>query len=244
MSSVESASRLWRPHPLLGIVVCIAASGLAYLVIDWAHPLVPMEDLPDMGPYPSAEMVARYNAAEYAFQTSNGAINCSILGALVGLLVGLVTSSRRCCGGVVACIAGVLAGAVGGYIAGYFTAGAIIKAAEQSLLQSVGYLSIAWGLIAACVCGVLACIHSKSQILSGIVIGIVVAILGALAYNMVASILFPMSNLVLITPKESGERLVWALSFGTALGLGVGLVFEVPSLWYPTADDKDLVNVA
>lgn len=240
MSTAEASARIWRPHPILGLLSCVLAAGLAYLVVERIYPVFAFEDLPEMGPYPSAELTAQYAAAEYAFQSSNGAVNCAILGALVGLFVGLFTSTNRVAGGIVGALAGVVAGAAGGYIAGYLSAAAVLKAAAQSLLQSVGYLSIPWGLIGAFVCGAIAALHNKSQILSALVIGIVVAVLGALAYNMITSILYPMSNLVLTTPKASNERLIWALSFGVALGLGVGLGFR--SAKPPVA--KDIVDVA
>lgn len=246
MPRIDSSPVAWRPSPILGILSCLFGAGLAYLVINQVHPIIPMEDLPDMGPYPSAELVAQYTAAEYAFQSSNSAINCTILGALVGVLVGLLTASNRVLGGLTGALAGAVAGGLGGYLGGLFAASAIVSAREQSLLQSVGFLSIAWGLIGFAVCGAMAAIHSKSQIPSALIIGIVAGILGALAYNMIASILYPISNLVLITPVTAGERLTWALSFGTTLGVGIGFAFRnaKSSSVLRDEDDKSFADVA
>lgn len=245
MPNTNTSPVAWRPSPIIGLLSCLIGAGLAYLVINQVHPIFPMEDLPEMGPYPSAELVAQYTAAEYAFQSSNSAMNCAILGAIVGVLVGLLTASNRVVGGLIGALAGALAGGLGGYLGGIFAASAIVRAGEQSLWQSVGFLSIAWGLIGIAVCGGMASIHSKSQIPSALIIGTIAGILGALAYNMIASILYPMSNLVLITPLTSGERLAWALSFGTMLGIGIGIGFRQAKSNVATDEQvKNLVDVA
>lgn len=245
MSTTASLTNTWRPNPILGLLSCILAAGLAYLVIDQVHPSFPFADLPEMGPYPSAELVAQYTAAEYEFQTKNSAVNCAILGALVGLFVGLFTATNRVLGGIVLALIGAVAGLAGGYVAGNLAAAAIVKAGEQSLLQSVGYLSLVWGLIAGTLCATLIGLHNKSKALSGLMTGVIVGILGALTYNMITSIVSPMSNLVLITPKETGERLIWALSFGAVLGIGVAFGFRnVHPSARKNAADQELVDVA
>lgn len=229
-------ARLWRPNPGLSLIGCLLAAGLSFLVVNQIHPVSPFEDLPELGAYPSAELLSQYRTAEYAFQTVNSAVNGSILGAFIGLLVGALTAAKRGLGAIVGGLAGALAGGLGGYVAGTLVVGAIYQSTPPSLLQSVGYLSLIWGLIGAAVCGAMAAIHNRSQILTAVVTGALVATLGALLYNVVASILFPMSNLVYLTPKTMNERLVWAMCFGIALGVGIGFGFRNAQPAQPKAD--------
>ena len=222
----EQVAQLWRPNLGLSLVGCLLAAGLSFLVVNQIHPVAPFEDLPELGAYPSAELLAQYKTAEYAFQTINSAVNCAILGAFIGLFVGVLTAANRVLGAVVGAIAGAVAGGLAGYVGGTLVAGAVYQSTTPSLLQCVGYLSLVWGLIGAAVCGAIAALHNRAQVLSAIVTGALIAALGALLYNVVASILFPMSNLVYLTPKTMNERLVWAMCFGVAMGIGIGFGFR------------------
>lgn len=220
------ASANWHPHPLLALIACVLASGLAFAAVNAIYPYVPREDLPPMGPYPSAELIAQYNKAEIAFRTANDAINGSILGALTGLLLGAFTSRSRALGAIVGLVSGAAAGALGGYFGGNLVAGAINSAGAQSTVQSVGFLTLLWGLIVAIICGALAAIHNARQIPFALIAGLVIAGIAAVVYNVAASVAFPMSNLVLLTPNTTSERLVWALSFGIILGIGIAFGFR------------------
>jgi hypothetical protein len=142
------------------------------------------------------------------------------------LLIGALTTTKRALGAIVGLVVGASCGAIGGYVSGNLVAGNIYQAGQQSLLQSVLFMTIAWGLIAAGLFGAMAAIHHRSQILTGVIFGLIVAAAAALLYNVAASILFPMSNLILITPKTTSERLVWTLSFAVVLGIGLGLGFR------------------
>ncbi len=248
-SMSQPAMPAWRPQPVLAVIACVVAAALAFAVVNQLHPVFPFEDLPEQGPYPSAELMAQYKAAEYAFQSSNGAVNGGVLGALMGLLVGALTASRRVAGIAMGLIVGAAAGALGGYVAGNLVAGAIYQAGSQSMVQSVGYLTIYWGLIAAAVCGAMAVVHNPRQLPAAILTGLVIAAIGAILYNVVASLVFPLANLVLITPNTASERLVWALCFGIALGVGIAFGFRAKdstprpwSMWLEPSGSPEMIN--
>jgi uncharacterized membrane protein YeaQ/YmgE (transglycosylase-associated protein family) len=222
------SNRPWHPSVIATLLAGLIGGAAGLLLLNGLHPVFPLADLPELGPYPSKELIEKYSVAEYAFRSRNGATDCGILGGCLGLFFGLLTAGNyRVKAMISSALAGVLAGAIGGYVVGLMVAASIVSSAEQSLLQSTTYHAMIWAPIGAAISGAIALLHSPRQLLPALLAGLVGGIVGSIAYNVLASILYPLSNLSIITPDTLMERLVWIGS--GVLGLGACLLFGLRS---------------
>lgn len=222
-SSSAHAPRLSTSPPVWIVLLGGVLGGLiGFLFVNAAHPVFPFEELPELGMNPSSELVARYHAAEYAFRSNNAAIDCGVLGGCLGLLLGLVATKRRIPGAILTGVVAFIAGSVAGYAMGQFVAYAQITSSPQTLTQSAMIHATIWGVIGGAAAGVIGWLRGSS-FLSMVVSGTAGGVLGAILFNAFAPLVSPISNLSIITPRTSLERIVWIAPAVVAIGLFVGL---------------------
>ncbi len=222
-SSLVSVARPTNAALWMALVGGLLGGLIGFVVVNAAHPVLPFEDLPELGMSPSAELVKRYHVAEYAFRSGNGAVDCGILGGCLGLVIGLFTVRRRALGAIVTGVAGLALGALAGFVIGRFVATALITSVPQTLAQSAFYHGAIWGLIGAGIGASVGLLNRSSAFLNLTIFGLIGGVLGAIVFNIVAPIVAPASNLSIITPASAAERIVWIGSAAVCIGLFVGL---------------------
>lgn len=223
-SAPALTSHYFQPRAVATVLAGVVGGGLGFLVIHWLHPLHPLPQLPELGAYPSAALLEQHTIAETEFRSFNGAMDCGILGGCLGLLVGLVASTRRrFLTAAAAGASGALGGALIGFVVGQVVAYGINHSWQQSLLYSTVYHALIWGVIGIAVNGAVVATQNPRQMMGAILAGIIGGVLGALAYNSLSSIMYPMSNLSIITPVTASERLLWIMT--CVISLSLCLVF-------------------
>ena len=220
-NSAKNGAALW-----LALIGGLLGGVIGFLIVNAAHPVLAFEDLPELGMSASAELVARYHAAEYAFRSGNGAVDCGILGGCVGLVIGLFTVRRRALGAIVTGIIGLAFGALAGFIIGRFVATSLIASAPQTLAQSAFYHGTIWGLIGGGIGGCVGLLNRSPAFANLTIFGLIGGLLGAIVFNIVAPIVAPASNLSILTPASAAERIVWIGSSAICIGLFIGLALR------------------
>lgn len=210
----------------MALVGGVLGGVIGFLVLNATHPFFPFEELPELGMTPSAELVKQYHQAEYTFRSSNGAVDCGILGGCLGLLMGIFAVQRRALGAIVTGVVGLAFGAIAGFVIGRLVGNALINSVPQTLAQSAFYHGTVWGSIGVGVGACVALLNRSSAFLNTSIFGLVGGVLGAIVFNIVAPIVAPAANLSILTPETAAERGVWIGSAAVCIGLFVGLALR------------------
>jgi hypothetical protein len=219
--------KAWSPKLIAFSIASIVGLALGAIIVGAINPFFPFENLPELGISPSPELVKKHIAATYAFHSMNLGLNLGLMGLCFGIAFGSITAQRnRPLATVAGGLGGLVAGVLAGYLVGLYVAKAFIASADQSLVESTLIHFSSWLGILACV--VLIVGYSQAGMTKAaayLVAGIVAAMLLAVAYNLVTSILFPKANLLSVIPSTVNERIVWILvcSLTVTCGLYFGL---------------------
>lgn len=225
----------WQPAVWQLLLGAVLAGILGFLVINQIHPYYPLPELPELGPYPSKKLLDEHKAAELDFHRHNEAVNCGVLGGLLGLFTALFAAKRKVVSCLVSSVLGVVAGSGIGHVIGEMAANSINQSTQQSLPQSLSYHSAVFAVISLAVWGSITLINRPSRILPAVISAVVGGVLGALIYNVVCSLTFPLSNLSIITARTTTERAIWVTS--CALGLAICWALGARSSKQPVVGD-------
>lgn len=238
----DTGDNTWVLTPTPALIGSLIAATIGLSILAFTFPFFAMASLPDLGLSPSAELLQRYMAAQLDYRLQNYTVAFAIWGAVLGVCIGLATLSNK---RTLAAILSGVAGSVGGAVAAYFTSGAVGRAIEtsanQSLLQSGSLHFAVWGAIGAGIGLAIGLVHKGSVAsISGGLVGMLAGLFVAAIWNVLGSIAFSNSNLILLLPEPMVERIVWGCAGSVVLALGISMglkpAAEKPSAEKPTAE--------
>lgn len=220
----------WSPGLFNALAACLLGGICGYFVLNSFVPIFPFAELPEMGAFPSEELITQYKQAQYAFRSNNGAIDGAILGLCFGAFLGLLTvRTRRILSVVAGGIGGLIGGAVAGYCVGNFAAHGLINKTDQTILQSTLFHFLIWASIAVALSLGISMAQSSptKQTIAGLTAALVAGAIASISYNAIASTLFPLANLTFISPATAMERMLWIATGSIALAIGFGMGLRV-----------------
>ncbi len=217
----------WQVSIPLALLACLVSAAAGEALAHLLYPSFPYAKLPEVGYNPTPELAAKHRAAEHDFQSLNAAVTYAILGGCFGLLVGALTANGKNLRAALAGgIGGTLAGAVTGYLVGHLVADAILSNTPKSMGWTVLVHFLIWGQIAAVSFAAIASMYGRQHILKALIIGEIGGLVASLLYNLAASNVFPMDNLVLLMPETTEHRYLWAFSLILVLGASLIIGFR------------------
>ena len=227
-STVELQSLMtkrWSPNLLWSVVACIVGGLIGCGLVRAIDPFFQFESLSELGISPPPELIAKYNAAQIAFWSSNYALNFGLIGLSLGLTVGLITTRiNRILSGLAGGVGGLLGGALAGYVLGIFVAKALIASEDQSLVQSALLHFAIWASMFAPIILIVGFAQDGPvNAASYLTVGIVAPFVVSVVYTVASSMIFADANLIKLIPQSSLEQGVWVLV--CSVGLGTGLYF-------------------
>ncbi len=217
----------WQPGLLSSIVACLVGGAVTFAVLLKLHPLFTLPELPELGMYPSPELIKQYQEAYSEFGSKNGAVDCAVLGGCMGLAFGLLTANgKRVVGSIAGAVSGVLAGSAIGFFVGMQLASDFNGGTNQSITLATMYHFAIWGGICLVVFSAISLMYKRKNLSNAIAAALIGGLFASAVYNVISGIMFPTmrSFVPSITPTEMNNRILWiaccSLTVGLCLGCG------------------------
>lgn len=218
-------AKSWQPGLGASVAACLLSGAVAFGVLLKLHPLYTLPELPELGMYPSPELIKQYHEAYSDFGAKNGSVDCAILGGCLGLFFGLLTAtSKRLVGAIAGSVSGVLAGAAIGYLIGKQLANDFNLGASQSITQTTMYHFAVWGGICLVVFSGISLIYKRKELGNAIAAALIGGLFASAVYNVISGIVFPTLRITVpsITPPEMSNRILWIVCCSLTIGLCLG----------------------
>lgn len=237
----STTSQIWSPKLIQSLIACVIGGFVGCALVHSIDPFFKFANIPELGISPPPELVKKFNAAKLAFWCNNLALNFGLLGFCLGAGVGFSTEVRRIPSVIAGAVGGMLAGAVAGYLSGMVVARTLIASGDQSLIQSTLLHFAQWSSMFATILLLVGFVQSGPiRALNCALVGLAIALVVAVFYNILSSLIFPQTNLLTLIPESRFERFIWILSCSIVFGMGLhhGLNRMRPS--NPTKKEKSI----
>ncbi len=222
-NDLAQQSKTWSPTFAASLVACITGCLIGGALIQAIDPLFKFAELPELGIAPKPELVKKHQDATVAFWTNNYAVDFGLLGLCLGSAIGLLSTRRqRILSGLAGGFSGLLSGAVAGFAIGIFVAKSVLLSTDQSMVQSTLYHFSLWASLAACVLLMVGFVQRGWRgAFEGAAMGMVLGLAVSVVYNLLSSVIFANSNLMMLLPSSTVERGFWLLICSSVLGFGL-----------------------
>ncbi len=222
-NDLAQPSKTWSPTFAASLVACFTGCLIGGALIQAIDPFFKFAELPELGIAPKPELVKKFQDATVAFWTNNYATDFGLLGLSLGGAIGLLaTRRRRILSGLAGGFGGLLSGAAAGFAIGIFVAKSVLLSSDQSLVQSTLFHFSLWASLTACVLLIVGYVQQGWRVaFECAVIGVVLGLAVSVVYNLLSSVIFANSNLLMLLPSSTVERGVWLLICSSVLGIGL-----------------------
>ena len=243
----ENDARTWEPTFGSAAIAYVLALVVGLAFVQFAYPIFALPtDLPPMPFVPTQEVMQIHQQAHLEFSKKNGAVTLAILGAVLGVSLAL-TSSRSSARIKAVLLSGVLAAAGGallGFIFGQRNAQEANLAIEPSMVSALLYHSIVWGMLSLLVQLAISLAHKHVDLVKCLVCGLVGGIIAALVFCVQSQQFFEFSNMTLIIPTTSTERLIWVAICSVSVALSAAVAGAIRTQKAPaSATDATSIDV-